>query len=237
MSKKRGLRCHAVLALRRADWQESIVALQGSEEDAQRVGRRIILAFSRKFFRCRVKLMQLTESQLEAICFRWGREDALERFPLTDSLPEPYAAPYRRGHRAGLEEARRLGRRAEKSLSGQAVTDPLELIEKGCHLALRFGLAVSTRLTGCLDTVDGVYGFAAGAKTYHPLESVLICEEARADGWQADVAAKLGVSAAWVEGFLDGFAQATERSSDQDYFQGFLAAEELRIRRPGLLRG
>lgn len=47
---------------------------------------------------------------------------------------------------------------------------------------------------------------------------------------------RLGVSAEWVEGFMAGFAQVGEASTDSDYVQGYLAAEELRQSRPGLFR-
>jgi hypothetical protein len=41
------------------------------------------------------------------------------------------------------------------------------------------------------------------------------------------------VTSAWIEGFFRGIAQAGESSRDPDHVQGYLAAEELRQRRPG----
>ena len=45
------------------------------------------------------------------------------------------------------------------------------------------------------------------------------------------MATVLGVDAKWVSGFLDGFAQEPESSTDAEYVQGFLTAEELRVTR------
>ena len=67
-------------------------------------------------------------------------------------------------------------------------------------------------------------------KGYHPLETVLV-NIAASDDWRQDVAAALGVDARWVGGFLDGFAQQPESSTDAEYVQGFLTAEQLRTAR------
>jgi hypothetical protein len=107
--------------------------------------------------------------------------------------------------------------------------DPLEIITEGCWLAVRFGLHVSPVPTGNLRVVEGVYTFGAG-KTYHPLETTLVGTPAE-DDWQQDVAAVLGVDAQWVSGFLDGFAQEPESSTDGEYLQGYLTAEQLRTAR------
>ena len=107
--------------------------------------------------------------------------------------------------------------------------DPLEVITEGCWLALRLGLRVSPVPTGNLRVVEGVYNLGAG-KTYHPLETVLVGVVASGD-WQKDVATTLGVDAQWVGGFMDGFAQGAESSTDAEYVQGYLTAEELRTAR------
>jgi hypothetical protein len=107
--------------------------------------------------------------------------------------------------------------------------DPLEIIIEGCWLALRLGLHIRPVPTGNLAVVDGVYALGAG-KTYHPLEVVLVGVAASGD-WRRDVATALGVDAQWVSGFLDGFAQEPESSTDAEYIQGFLAAEQLRTAR------
>ncbi len=58
-------------------------------------------AHASKFVRFRVKPMNLTRSQVEAICFEWGRVDAKDGEPLrAERLPKPYDAPYRRGYQA-----------------------------------------------------------------------------------------------------------------------------------------
>ncbi len=77
--------------------------------------------------------------------------------------------------------------------------------------------------------VEGVYFFGA-AKEYHPLEAVLVDVAASGD-WREDVATTLGVNAQWVSGFLDGFAQGPESSTDGEYIQGYLCAEEVRTTR------
>jgi hypothetical protein len=107
--------------------------------------------------------------------------------------------------------------------------DPLEVVTEGCWLALRFGLRVSPVPTGNLRVVEGVYNLGAG-KTYHPLETVLGDVVASGD-WRRDVATALGVDAQGVSGFLDGFAQEPGSSTDAEYVQGFLTAEQLRTAR------
>jgi hypothetical protein len=107
--------------------------------------------------------------------------------------------------------------------------DPLEIITEGCWLAVRFGLHVSPVPTGNLRVVHGVYWLGDG-KTYHPLETVLVDVAASGD-WRQDVATTLGVDAQWVSGFLDGFAQGPESSTDAEYVQSFLTAEQLRTAR------
>jgi hypothetical protein len=86
-----------------------------------------------------------------------------------------------------------------------------------------------------LEIREGVYSLKQTAKDYHPLEAVLIAESVLSKDWTADVAAKLMVPSTWIEGFMDGFGHGSEKSNDQDYIQGFLAAEELRGR-PGFFR-
>jgi hypothetical protein len=80
-----------------------------------------------------------------------------------------------------------------------------------------------------LRLVEGAYWLGVG-KTYHPLEAVLV-GVAASGNWRKDVATTLGVEAQWVSGFLDGFAQRPESSTDAEYVQGYLTAEELRIAR------
>src|SRR5689334_15684121 len=106
---------------------------------------------------------------------------------------------------------------------------PLEIIIEGCWLAVRFGMRVSPVPTGNLRLVDGLYAFGA-EKIYHPLEATLV-ETTSSGDWQQDVANVVGVDAPWIAGFLHGFAQEPESSTNQGYLQGFLAAEELRVTR------
>jgi hypothetical protein len=110
-----------------------------------------------------------------------------------------------------------------------AFVDPLDIITEGCWLALRLGLDVSAAPTENLLLAGGAYRLGV-KKTYHPLETVLV-GVAASDNWRKDVATTLGVEATWVSGFLDGFAQRPESSTDAEYVQGYLSAEELRIAR------
>ena len=107
--------------------------------------------------------------------------------------------------------------------------DPLEIVTEGCWVAVRFGLRVSPVPTGNLRVEGGVYWLGRG-KGYHPLETVLVDIAASGD-WRKDVATTLGVEVPWVSGFLDGFTQRPESSTDAEYIQGYLTAEELRIAR------
>jgi hypothetical protein len=107
--------------------------------------------------------------------------------------------------------------------------DPLAIITEGCWLGVRFGYHVSPMPTANLRVVEGVYWLGNG-KTYHPLETALVDVAASGD-WKQDVATVLGVDAEWVSGFLDGFAQEPESSTDGEYLQGYLTAEDLRTTR------
>lgn len=101
------MRYFAVISLRRADWTEAVVSLNAKEEVAQQVAQRVMAAMLHKFVRCRVRPMDLTRSQVEAICYEWGRADADEGEPLrAERLPKPYDAAYRRGYHDGRRLAR-----------------------------------------------------------------------------------------------------------------------------------
>jgi hypothetical protein len=65
------------------------------------------------------------------------------------------------------------------------------------------------------------------------LQALPLCRSdvAASGDWRDDVASALGVDAQWVSGFLDGFAQEPESSTDGQYVQGYLTAEQLRTAR------
>jgi hypothetical protein len=108
MRKEQAMPCFAVVATRRADWTEAIVGLARTDERARLFGQRVAAAWPQRFVRCRIRPLHLTASQVKAICREWGRVDALAGVPLRPTnFPKPYDAAYRRGHRAGLEEARK----------------------------------------------------------------------------------------------------------------------------------
>jgi hypothetical protein len=118
------------------------------------------------------------------------------------------------------------------------MNDPLEIIADACYLCFRFGLWASATVPGNLRKSDeGFYYVPVEEVTaYHPLEAALHCADVCSGDWKEDAATRLAVSAAWIEGFIAGFAQAEEASTESDYVQGYLAAEELRQSRPGLFR-
>lgn len=99
-NKKRGHAMHlfAVLALKRADWSESVIALRAREADARRSAREYAVAMADKFVRCRVQPMDLTVDEIKAVCFRWGQEDARNGESALNTLPGVYGAEYRRGY-------------------------------------------------------------------------------------------------------------------------------------------
>ena len=99
------------------------------------------------------------------------------------------------------------------------MNNSLELILDGCYLLFRFGLRASASITGTLRASgDGFYFVPVEEVTaYHPLEAALHCQDVLTGDWKADVAIRLGVSAEWVEGFIAGFAQAGEASSDREF--------------------
>jgi hypothetical protein len=107
------------------------------------------------------------------------------------------------------------------------VTDPFDVIHEGCFLALRFGLHVTATPTGNLQVVEGVYCFAGGPGC-HPLEAALVGVNVSSGNWLTEVVSLLGVESAWIAGFLDGFAQEQEATTENEYVQGYLAAETLR---------
>jgi hypothetical protein len=101
---------HAVVAMLRKDHGERVVSLHRVEGNARRAARRFAAAHSGRFIRFRVRPMVLSASEVEAIVFEWGRDDAAEGHPLlADRLPQQYRAAYRRGHQAGKQTTRPSG--------------------------------------------------------------------------------------------------------------------------------
>jgi hypothetical protein len=119
------------------------------------------------------------------------------------------------------------------------MADPLDLIEKGCRLFRLMDLKAIPKISGGLIVTDenSYYFLADETKLYHPLETILAGEKTQTGDWMADTATRLGVNSAWMKGFIDGFAQAVEHSTNQDYVQGYLAAEDLRSRHLHRLQG
>lgn len=93
-------RLFAVVALKRADFTERIISLKPEADDALRLARRIMVTMGDEFIRCRVRQMELTPAEVEAICFRWGQEDARSGEPVANELPGVYGRAYRAGFAA-----------------------------------------------------------------------------------------------------------------------------------------
>jgi hypothetical protein len=66
-----------------------------------------------------------------------------------------------------------------------------------------------------------------GAPFIHPLETVLAGVRVSGD-CRADLATSLGVEQGWISGFLDGFGEEPESSTDAHYAQAYIAAKMLR---------
>jgi hypothetical protein len=102
--------CHVIVAMRRADLSEATVAIEPTEAQARQTARKVAAAMRQTFVRCRVRQVSLTPSEVEAICFEWGREDALAGEPLRKiDFPKPYATAYRHGYRVGKRLTSRGG--------------------------------------------------------------------------------------------------------------------------------
>lgn len=92
------MKTFAVVALRRADLTEAVIAWRKDEGEARRFARRCVAAMPDRFARCRVQPVDLTVEQLKAICFRWGSEAARDGESVTNNLPGVYGEAYRRGY-------------------------------------------------------------------------------------------------------------------------------------------
>ena len=110
MPDERSTKSFAVFAMLRDGLSEQIVALNPDEAEARKFARKVAVAVSEKFVRCRVRRVNMTMNETITLVFGWGREDALAGEPLEKTtLPKPYAAAYRRGFRAGFRDASRAG--------------------------------------------------------------------------------------------------------------------------------
>lgn len=96
-------RLFALVALKRTDFTERIISLKPRADDARRLARRIMATMNDEFIRCRVRPMELTPNEVEAICYRWGQEDARSGEPVTNELPGVYGRAYRAGFAAASE--------------------------------------------------------------------------------------------------------------------------------------
>lgn len=96
------MKTFTVVALRRADLTEAIIAWRKDEGEARRFARRCVAAMPERFARCRVQPVDLTVEQVRAICFRWGRDAARNGEPVTSDLPGVCGEAYRRGYESAI---------------------------------------------------------------------------------------------------------------------------------------
>jgi hypothetical protein len=109
------MKTFAVVALKRADLTESIIALRRDEGQARRLASQYMVVGAGDFLRCRVQPVNLTVEQVKAICFRWGRDAALDGEPVTNILPGVYGDEYRRGYESvGRENVSELNTEARQ---------------------------------------------------------------------------------------------------------------------------
>src|SRR4051794_20155906 len=101
---------HVVVAMDRADQSEAIISLHRNIANAQQVARRLVATMSKSVVRCRIRSMDLTNSEIVAICESWGRADFFEGEPLlADMLPKPFSTAYTRGYCAAQKFTRPEG--------------------------------------------------------------------------------------------------------------------------------
>ena len=97
------MKAFAIVALKPHDLTKAVVGLRGKEDEARRSAWEIAVAMADEFIRCRVRPMELTPAEVEAICFRWGQEDAQSGEPVSNELPGVYRQAYRAGFAAASE--------------------------------------------------------------------------------------------------------------------------------------
>jgi hypothetical protein len=106
-------------------------------------------------------------------------------------------------------------------------------VEKSLHDALWKGERLGFRFTvsSTLQVVDGAYVVLDPMNpTCHPLESVLLGEDAVSDRWETDVARLLAVPGEWVDGFCAGWNAAEIGGGCGPYEAGFVCGVDTRKR-------
>ena len=91
------MKTFAIVALKRADLTEAVIALRRDEDQARRLAGQYAVVGAGEYLRCRVQPVDLTVEQIKAICFRWGTEDARSGGPILNALTGVYRDEYRRG--------------------------------------------------------------------------------------------------------------------------------------------
>lgn len=94
----KSFRHFAVVALKRLDLSEAIIALRRDEGEARRLAGQYTVVGAGEFLRCRVQPVDLTVEQIKAICYRWGAEDARSGGPILNALTGVYREEYCRGY-------------------------------------------------------------------------------------------------------------------------------------------
>ena len=81
------MKTFAIVALKRHDFTESVVGLRKCEEEARRTACQHMAAMADEFVRCRVQPLDVSVTDVKALCYRWGVEAALAGEPVTNELP------------------------------------------------------------------------------------------------------------------------------------------------------
>jgi hypothetical protein len=95
--------------------------------------------------------------------------------------------------------------------------DPHDYVRERCFKAHLLGLQFAAM--SAVDFKDGLY-VPRQRLVVHPLDYVLMIDDGPFSGdWHADLQRVLGVSAAWIEGCIRGFAGDAQGDGD-DYLAG-----------------
>jgi len=114
------MKTFAIVALKRYDFVEAVIALRRNEDEARRLAGQYTVVGAGEFLRCRVQPVDLTVERIKAICFRWGQEDARSGGPILNALTGVYRDEYRRGFESMSNAAGVDGREVPESSGANA---------------------------------------------------------------------------------------------------------------------
>jgi hypothetical protein len=95
-----------------------------------------------------------------------------------------------------------------------------DYVRERCYKAHLLGFRFVA--TSAVDFKDGMYVPREG-QAVHPLDYILLIDDGPFSGdWRADIQRVLGVSTAWTEGCIQGFAGEVAHDDGDDYRAGHL---------------